>query len=219
MAKVRPGDKFVPRATFLNKLDDLVNAPGGDRQQLLTGNNTPTIVMVKNTHSSFVEANGILGIDTSIINPTDSEEQLLFRSNKPSFNGVEPVPGTHEGRICILTQGLDTNEVGPAILTGFAAVQIDIIDVGHRYATIAQESANDPTEKLESVPAGPIIILFPDPASSTGTTWCLVQLGGARQLPLLWEATSSASGNTIEGKQVNSDDSLEGDAMEFWAMD
>jgi len=221
MAKTRPGDKLNFKSEWLNKVDDLIKKPGGVNQPVFSGNNTNNIIFIKNTHSAYVEANGILGIGSSLIEPTDEEETMLFRFKKPTFEGVVPEPGVHDVRLCVLLQGLDTDEIGPAIITGSVAVQIDILDTNHLYATIASESTNDPTEVLESSPAGSVAILWANEGEEidgTGVAWAIISLG-ASSVPQLWEATSSASDNIIEGKRVNSSGSLSGDEQEFWAMD
>lgn len=199
--KVNPGDRVVFSADYVNKLTDLIEAQKGQLQGSLSGNSRPSVITIKNTLSTYVEANGILGLGNSLVEP-DTDE-MTFRFKRPYFEGVLPVKGTHEYKFGILHKGLAQDEIGEATVFGTAIVLVDFINADHGYATIA---AADETVALESAPAGPARILWAsnDESDGTGKAWAAV-IFPSHEAPLLYKATADEeSTGTILARPVDS---------------
>ena len=111
-SKVRSGDRVVLGAPFLNRLIDVANSPVGTVSGRKSGNNDPSIILVKNISGSFVEANGILGLGDSLITPAAPATDDGFRFNRPVIEGDNPNYETHFTKFCILLDALDDDEVG-----------------------------------------------------------------------------------------------------------
>jgi len=149
------------------------------------------------------------------------EDELQFRYQRPTFKGTEPDFEEDYSNFCILLRALDINEIGPAYAYGISPVLIDILNVDHKHAAIAQDPLNDTREVLESAPEGPALILWNSGDGESGPLdkfWCLVRFPSESTVPTLWEATGAASGNNITGKRIKSDGTLKGDDQNFWVI-
>lgn len=125
-------------------------------------------VMVRNDSGSDVARNGVLGIDSPIIDPGDDVGQFRGRV---LLSGVTPAAGTHEGKFVVMADAVKDGEIGRAWLDGAAMVQIDVTDANHTHAEIA----NGDADKLVSGSSGSAVILWKE--SGTGTLWAVVRLG------------------------------------------
>jgi len=195
--KVNPGDKVRLKAPFINRMLDLANHEDGFPQQGITGNARGNIVQVKNISDAYVETSGILAIGSSILKP--DEDELVFRSQRPVFEAEKPVEGLHENRLCILLEGLDTGDIGPAMAYGEVAVQVEILDTQHQFATIMDDSAFDSRETLQSAPVGPFFmqwIATGEDSDGLGFAWAMC-LFGMNKEELLWRTTSAPSGGEV----------------------
>ena len=209
--KVNAGQRVKLSATYLNRLTDLANTPTGNVAAALSGNSQPHLIQIKNTTGVDVIPQGILGLGDSLVDPDDDE--MAFRFGKPVLSGETPVLGTHDKKFCIVQGGLAVDEIGPAQVFGFAQVKIDILDVNHEYATIAEESANDATELLESAVRGPARIIWvatgPD-SGGLGEAWALIEWPHSASTPDLWATTSAEASEEITIKALDIDGSVGG---------
>ena len=210
--KVNSGQRVKLSASYLNRLTDLANSPTGDLAPALSGNSQPHLVQVKNTTSANIIPQGILGLGDSLL--TTDDDEMAFRFGKPILIGETPDPDVHANKFVITLNGLAVDEIGFAQIFGVTAVIIDILDADHKFATIAEESANDPTELLESSSTGHAFILYaetgPD-SGGLGEVWAYVVLGGGAGGGISpMQSTGAIVDDTITGKKVNGDGSLSG---------
>jgi len=213
---VFPGDDIQFADTYINKLSGLIDNPPQQLTGINAGNAGPSTIFIKNITANFVNANGILAMGNSILEPDDDE--LIFRFSRPTFEGIEPVKGLDEYKFCVLHQGLDVNETGLATIFGRAIVLIDFIDPDHKYATLVDgESPDDATANLESSPSGPALIIWAsnDESDGTGLAWGMIEFP-AHEAPTLYKATADAeSDGTILGRVVDSTGEDESTDPEF----
>lgn len=206
--KPNEGDKVTLGARFLGRLIDLANKPDGNATGI-SANNRPDIIQIKNTSGGAVDPQGILAVGDSIYDPADDE--LQYRYKRPVFEGNTPVYGDDNERFVIVPAGLAANEIGPALLYGITAVQIDIVDTNDKYAAIAQ--TGPARERLQSVAIGPALIL--SSPGTTGVAWCLIRWPETKRA-LYATATSDPSGGTLNVKLTEADGTLVGDDIEVY---
>jgi len=205
--KVSTGDRIRLGKDFLNKLIDLVNSAPNEVAALISGNSRPDTIQIKNSSGAAVKPQGILGIGASILKP--DEDEMLFRYQKPVLNGVTPVLGTHDKKFCILLNGLDEDEIGPAQIFGLTKVRINMLNLDHEYARISDESGIDPTELLESDVGGPAHIIW-SAAEEIGEAWCLIDFPVTGN-PITWKITAvDEEEGTIDVRRVDTGGTLTG---------
>jgi len=111
---------------------------------------------------------GVLGITGWIFGPDDNLAEFL---GQPMLTGAEPAEADHSGRFAVTLEPIAAGKIGLAVLSGLAAVQINMAEDWHTFADV---TAADNTQ-LISLPCGPATILATN--ATSGTTWGLVRLG------------------------------------------
>lgn len=167
ITRVNAGQKFGLKATDWNAIASHVEASytkGSGIDSPLFPSYAAT-VMLKNTSGSDVSRFGILGIDDSVLVPTDDafKDQIVLK-------GVTPTVTSHHCKFAICVEPIIDGEIGFGIITGVCPVKVDIKNVDHKFCDVKASST-----ELESVPAGAGTIIWAE--SGTGSKWCYVSLG------------------------------------------
>lgn len=169
---VRAGEQFDPPAEAWNAFADAAVAHRS-RAHDLGQDATPSaarasIILVKNDSGGDVDRWGILGVESVLITPTESE---LGFQNDLALVGDTPTTADHTGKFVILAEPIPDGKIGRAFAAGVCPVVIGVTDEGHEYA----EVANGQSAYLASGGSGVAQILWKQ--SGTGFKWAVVRLG------------------------------------------
>ena len=167
------GDKVQFSAGFINRIADLANESSVVPSGTISSNTQAEIITIKNNTSSFVEANGILGLGDYLSESSGSiptELLMMFRSQSFAILGEEPDEDLHTGKFCILSQGLAAGEIGKAWVGGTVPVLVNVTDADHNYAELKDADST----QLKSGSAGSAQIIWKE--SGTGSKWAAVRL-------------------------------------------
>ncbi len=166
----------------------------------LTANTYQTITVI-NTSGAKQPMGAVMGIDTMHVEPTDEYKTNKFKFS-PVFKLVKPLDAEHQNEYVILTTPIAVDGVGKAVLSGMAAVKIDVSDEAEKfkYAKIVDDS----TVNLKASHAGRARILYVE--SGTGVKWGMVDLGSevvARKVFKITLATQDGTNNRwiYEGRE------------------
>lgn len=178
--QLSPGDPpGIPAKTW----NDLVRMLRWWNARPNSGRDTPTnlpnqgIVLIQNRSGDDVQQSGIMGISNylPLIDPADNLVQ--FRS-LPALVGDAPEAKFHAGRLVITLEPIANGAIGRAVISGIAAVQIEVKDgdidddlAYHKNAAIVD---GDTTHFTVTAGQGcPIMFLQP----GVGMQWAFVLLG------------------------------------------
>jgi hypothetical protein len=171
LQKVKPGQRLrIPAAAYnafidtTNKLKSVeFNRGGGPTAAGRPGG----LILVRNDSGADQDRFAVLGID-GVVFPADVN--LPGFQNQPVLTAVEPVVPDHSDRFVILWEPVADGKLGYAYAQGTPAVQVDVVDVDHRYAQIIDGDST----MLQSCFSGGVPLLYVQ--NSLGTQWGLVNL-------------------------------------------
>ncbi|GAB4108769.1 MAG: hypothetical protein Kow00105_16560 [Phycisphaeraceae bacterium] len=175
----------IPASTY-NKMLDATRAHYEHQANVAsskpatTGANTTGIVYVKNDSGADQDRFAVLGIDTPIILPGDSEsgghEEEFKR--QVALSCVVPVVPTHTGRFVILTEPLADGAIGRAYVDGVCVVRLRVPN-NLNTGTQADVVDNDSTVLELKAGAAAQVIWREEVTTSPGECWAIVRLGPA----------------------------------------
>lgn len=167
--KVMAGQPFSFPAPAYNAFADAANANTAVKRTRERKQNRrySGIVFVKNNTGAGLDKYSIVGLDGSIISHDDNDQEFL---NRITLSGVTPT-SNYAGKFAVLLQAVPDGAQCAAMVSGTVQVQINIINVNHKFADIGAETE---TENLESMPTGSSRIL--SDIAATGVQWCIVAL-------------------------------------------
>lgn len=171
--KVSPGSALEIPADTWNFL--LSSAQVYQRQKIGTGSDTPltfpinpaNTCLVQNMTGAALPAGAVLAYGTPLITPAVSRFEAQKR---PAFEGSAPT--TNES-FMVTWDALASdppNDIGRAIVSGLAVVQVFVIDESHRRARPIPGN----TSTLESTGGGGVPIVWRE--SGTGVKWAFILL-------------------------------------------
>lgn len=132
------------------------------------------ICKIKNGTGQNLNPGQVLGIHGPMINYPAHKRQVYSR---PMFNGLAP-QADEPNKFVILTEQIRDGKPGSAVLIGAAWAQVDVADVGHKFAKIKDLE----TQYLESGGEGAQIIYKEKQGESgsqaLGVQWVLIIMGG-----------------------------------------
>ncbi|HUX00612.1 MAG TPA: hypothetical protein VMY35_06475 [Phycisphaerae bacterium] len=203
---VRSGDPLRISARAWNGMLGLLRQAGGAARgpSIARAPWRSGTCLVRNDSGADVDRWGVLGV--AGVDPTYAEDADAF-ANVPVLEGDTPADPDHRGRFVIATEPIADGAVGQAVVSGLAVCQVDIKDAGHKYADIADGDA----QQLVSGTRGSAVILHKPPG--TGTSWCLVLLGGGTGLHVRYgkptEAYTAGATLTLDPCGIDGADSGE----------
>jgi hypothetical protein len=157
----KPGSVAPSPARKVLPIPDSAAAAGTKPAQPFAGGAT---VLIRNDSKRSLPASSILGIGGCVISPS---QNLRAFQTTPILTGVQP-RASHESRFCITLEALEPGMIGWASLAGVCAVQIQVTDELHKFATI--DTCN--YAALISDDRGPAFILWKEPG--IGIKWAYV---------------------------------------------
>lgn len=126
-------------------------------------------VLVANATGAARLRGEILTLGEPLIDPSSDADEFFHR---PAFHGQVPdATAANRRKFCVLIDGLGIDEVGQAMLVGFAVCKIDVLSTAHTFARVIHGDCT----KLESSYWGRAQILWQQ--DGIGTKWAYVQLG------------------------------------------
>lgn len=190
ISRVSAGDESVPAASW-NEIRAIVNQL---KEQLL-GNKVPKgtsfkhsgIVKVLNVGGSTLDQFDVVGLREAAFDPTGGARAFL--QNPVVFKGSRP-NCDHVGKFAVLLQPIKDGEVGLAIASGIAQVQIEIENEDHLFADITPDDAS----KLTSCENGSAQILWHVPG--TGKRWSVVRISNSPDGPACVSSTTTSMETT-----------------------
>lgn len=158
--------------------------------------------MIKNSSGSSVAMGGILVVSDNQIfqSPTGGAASLAAFQTVPILIGVA-VPGAGSGAagtFAIATAPIANGAIGPCVVNGVAACQVDIQTALDPFADL---KASDNTQ-LESGNVGAAQILSA-PTGGTGTQWCIVRIGNLWPPGALFEVALTSDGTGSLGNDAS----------------
>jgi len=190
---VQPGQPFEPSSSQTNAFVDAAlwveqHRGDADSPPVLPIASDATLIEIVNTTGAELPRWGVFKVGDAAVLPTDDQDLFegsnLFEADLPTDDLLD----IH----AIALQTLDTNEVGVAIISGTATVQIDVSDEDHRYAT----PIDGDVEKLASAGFAAFMILWKE--SGTGVKWAKVVYVGSPALQTVKSTTTVVAGSTEE---------------------
>ncbi len=177
LIKVHRGQRFVPKASdwnaFIDAAKDFYN-----RQSNLTANeliypNRSGVVIVKNVSGKDLERFSAVAIKDIAIDPDENEQEFITRIHSPAFECdlANKIDSDWDGSIAVLTEPIEKNGCGKAIIAGTFATKLKVIDEQHGYCGI---SYDDDSSELVSMAEGFGRIIYKQ--SGTGLLWAVVIL-------------------------------------------
>jgi hypothetical protein len=173
MRRAAAGEPFIPSASLMNALMDLVRAQGGPSAPRPSAPGAGVALLVRNASGGDLARFAVAGLDDLVIGPADNEAAFL---ECPAAEGVAAAVADHAERFAVLQEDAPEGAIVRAVVAGVTPVQVNVSDIAHACATVA-----DGQTYLASAPTGLARILVPP--ASTGLQWLLVCLGGASGLP------------------------------------
>ncbi len=129
-------------------------------------------ILVRNESGEDVPVGGVLAIGDVIISPQSNEVEFFIR---PSFRGVLPVAGEHEGRFVIAVETIAKGMIGKALIDGVGAVRVRMVSEDDDRADID----GDRVDRLVSG-SGAAQLLWVEPPGERHTpdvAWCVARIG------------------------------------------
>lgn len=177
--KVRPNERVEFSATAWNAM--LAAGQAELNHQFDSGNNGTSqirqsgIIRVRNDSGINLNRNSVLGLDSPIFLPSDSEDAFL---REVCFGGSVPTTD-HRGRFCILLEPVLDGRIARAWVAGVCPVLVDVSDDAH---TTADIEAGE-TLSLVSSTSGAAQILWREGmepyGTPTGLQWAVVRFNSS----------------------------------------
>jgi hypothetical protein len=172
LKKVQPGEKLrIPAAAynaFIDTARDLRQRQQSQKQDDRPQQRDTGIVLVKNASGADRNRFDVLGIDNTVVTPSDNLDQF---KNKVALGGVTPTESDHTGRFVILLEPLVSGAIGQAVAAGVSPAQVDVQDEDDRFADVKDGDA----ASLKTASSGAAAILWKE--SGTGVKWAVVRIG------------------------------------------
>lgn len=176
MKKVQPGEVLEIKASTWNAFIDAANyvkgVQGNQSAASLSNGLHNGVVFVKNMESATYARFSALVLADIVIKPNVNEPE--FRDKIPVFTGRKMTEALEESPYAILLEPVATGKIGRALLLGIVPAKVNITDPEHKFAVPTPNSGSGAMQSEES---GVARILWK--AGSSGTQWCMLQLGGA----------------------------------------
>lgn len=167
--KARPGSPLaIPHQLYNELIDHLRRSHQHPRQLARMLQQQAGVVLIKNNSGTLRSRFNVLGISDALISPTANLGEFQER---PMLVGITPDIELHTGKFAVLFEPLAQGEIGRAVISGLAIVQVDVLDADHGWA----EMKDDDATQLQSRDFGSARIVYKE--SSTGTKWAIVHLG------------------------------------------
>lgn len=174
LRKVQRGQKLSISAAAYNAFVDAAL----DLRQRQTGISStaqgviqqPGIVLLRNDSGEDRVRFDVLGLESPI--PTPAQNEAEFQ-NRVCLSGVVPEMLRHRGKFAILMEPIPTGAMGRGLVAGVGVAWIWIKDERHAYADVCDGDS----WCLESMPYGPVRIVWKDSASVDDCRWAVVLLG------------------------------------------
>lgn len=162
-----------------------------------------TTVLVRNDNGEDVPRFGVLGINSVLITPTQSEDQ--FQNHYGLVCDAPDEERDGPGRIAITLVPLGQDKLGPAVLSGVVPVKISLPDAemykGAKFVT-------GDTTRLEAENSGDIVVLWHE--QGPGLRWALVHLGaggGGGQIFRTRPTEEHAPDTVVDHQIIDTDES------------
>ena len=171
--KAQPGERLRIPAVAWNRVLDMVR-PGAD---FLAGEEfayrkTNFQVYCRNDSGSAVGRWGVLAITG--VTPVPSGATGAATNQFETFPGVVGVlaTGTTYSQFVVAVEPIAVGAMGLAAIDGVVQVKLDIVDVGHKFATPKAAST-----ELKTAAVGEATILWKEPGVTGPGKWGLVRIG------------------------------------------
>lgn len=176
MEKVKTGDAVRIKASTWNAFVDTANYVQSARQNqtgcgLKSGVETG-IVLVRNATGKELGQFAVVVLDGIAVTPAANEDEFL--SCPPVFEGKQMSAALEGMPYAILISPAQPGEIVRAMVLGVTPAKVSIQSADHAFAVPV---AGSDSGALESSGSGVARILWK--AGTSGTQWCLLQLGGA----------------------------------------
>lgn len=178
MNKVQAGQELAIKAStwnaFIDAADYVKNVQNGSKAKSSKGLPHDGVILVKNIDSVNFEQFAALALTDLQITPALAGEPV-FKSTIPTFSGSRMTEALVETKpFAVLLEPVAANAVGRALLLGVIPAKVTILDAEHKFAEPVSGSA---AGAMQSADSGVARILWK--AGSSGSQWCMLQLGGA----------------------------------------
>ncbi|MCB9838196.1 MAG: hypothetical protein H6813_02560 [Phycisphaeraceae bacterium] len=173
--KVRPGERLRIPASAYNAFVDAARAHQTGQKNAIRDTPRSTlqagVVAIRNDSGSAVPRFGVLGVDGSLFQPSDSLEAFQRRI---ALIGSTPNEAIHVGRFVVTLEPIAAGALGAACAAGLCLVQLIVLQDDGRDRPYA-EIINGVTAGLLAGDRGAASILWKEPG--VGIKWAVVRLG------------------------------------------
>jgi len=135
------------------------------------GEETRRLVRLLNDTGAVRNRYEVAGIDDAMYDPTSKLDLFKY---EVGLKGITPAVPDHVGKFGVFQQKVADGKTETAAVAGVTQVQVDILEKTDPFCDVKDGDAT----QLESNSTGGSTIIWPSPATSTGTQWCIVRIEG-----------------------------------------